>query len=277
MTRLVPLALGAVASLAVAACGSSSASTGAAPSSSASQRAGRDGGFRRNVAAGELVRISGTSLLLNTQTGDVTVDYSASTPITRTRTGTVAEITPGSCINATGQRDSSGMLTASTVVLNSMVNGTCTGPGGPGGFSGDRSPGASPGFRLRTPPPGAPAIAFARGAVTAVSGTSVTVSQPSGSTVTITVPTTVRVTVAEVGSSSDLVIGACVLANGPKNSAGAVQARSLTIFPAGASGCTSGPGGGRGFFGGGRGGGGGGFGGGGGAGSDGAGAGGDGA
>jgi len=254
MTRLVPLALGATAMLAVAACGSSTSASATGARSSASPQNGRGNGFRRDATAGELVRITGTSLLLNTQTGDVTVDFTSSTPVMKTRTGTVADITAGTCVNATGQRDSAGLLTASTVIVNATTNGTCANPDfGGGGFQ--RSPGASP-FPSRSPRPGVPPMAFARGEVKQVSGTSVTLAQMTGSTVTITVPTTVRVSVVLAATTADLGVGDCVLATGAKNSAGVVTARSLSVVPPGPSGCFTGGGGrfGRGgFFGGGAG------------------------
>jgi hypothetical protein len=257
MTRILPLALGTTALLAVAACGSNTSASTTGVRSSASPSGDRGNNARRNAAAGELVRITGTSLLLNTQTGDITVDYSGTTPITKTHTGTVADITAGDCITATGQKDASGALTASSVLLSSKVNGSCAGPGGAGGFAGpgaDLSPGASP-RPSRSPRPGTPPPAFARGEVQTVSGTSVTIAQVQGGTTTITVPTTVRVSVTDSAAASDLQVGDCVLATGPRNSAGVVTARSLNIVPAGPSGCFTGGGfggfGGRGFGGGG--------------------------
>jgi hypothetical protein len=249
MKRLLPALVGAAATLAVAACGSNtSASTTAAKSTATPQPGGGQGGFRRNGASGELVRITGTSLLLNTQTGDVTVDFSSTTPITRTHTGTVADIITGMCIVATGQKDAAGTITAANVLLSAAVNGSCS-LGGLGGF-GDRSPGASP-QALRTPRPGTPPIAIARGTVAGVAGTSVTISQVAGGAVTVDVPTTVRVAVADSVSASALSIGDCVLAQGPKDSSGTVTARSITVLPPGPSGCFTGGGGRFGFGGGG--------------------------
>jgi hypothetical protein len=69
------------------------------------------------------------------------------------------------------------------------------------------------------------------------------------------------VTTSTVIQATALQTGECVTAVGPKNSAGTVAARALTITPAGANGCTLSFGGGR-FGGGGGGGFGGGFGGG---------------
>lgn len=258
MMRAIPAAAGLTAALALAACGSgTNATTTGAKSTPTAQPSGGPNGFRRNAAAGELVQITGTSLVLNTTTGDVTVDFTGSTPVTRTHTGTVADITTGSCILASGQKDATGTVTASTVVVNATVSGSCQGPG-LFGNGGQRSPGASPRPSF-SPRPGTPPIAVARGQVTTVAGTAVTVKQPDGTSTTITVPTTVHVSVVQLAATSDLSVGDCVLATGPRNSAGVVTARSLNIQPAGPSGCFTGGGfgfgfGGRGFGGGGGGG-----------------------
>ena len=261
MMRAIPALAGAGAALALAACGSgSSASTTGARSTPTPNPGGANAGFRRNGAAGELVQLGATSLVLNTTGGDVTVDFTGSTPVTRTRTGNVADITVGTCITATGSKDAGGMLTAANVGLSAKVNGSCERAGLFGGGGGARSPGASPRPTF-SPRPGTPPAAFARGEVTAVAGTTVTVLQMTGGSTTVTVPTTVRVAVSESATTSDLSVGDCVLASGQKNSAGVVTARSLNIVPAGPSGCFTG--GGAGGFGGFRaGGGGGGFGGG---------------
>ena len=260
MMRAVPAVAGLAATLAVAACGSgtSASTTGAktTPSPSGGANAARRGG-----AAGELVKIGNSSLVLNTQSGDVTVDFTGTTPVSKTRTGTLADVTTGMCITATGQKDSAGNLTVSMVVLNAKVDGSCQGGFGFGGGNGggtDRSPGATPRPSF-SPPPGTPPVGLVRGEVPAVNGTAVTVLQTRTSTsTTITVPTTVRISVVDGATTADLSVGDCVAAAGPRNSSGVLTARSLNIVPSGPNGCFTGGGFGGFFRGGGRGGGGGG-------------------
>jgi hypothetical protein len=251
MNRLIKVATMVALGAAVAACGSAKAgsSTGASPSA----------GFRgANMADGTLVQVSDSTLVLSTTNGDVTVDFSSSTPISETSTGSYADIAVGSCISATGSKGTTGAITAAGVTISSPVNGSCTagafGGGSPGAF-----PSGRPNFTFRprpTPSGGGFAADFAsvRGMVTAVNVTAVTVQETSGTSQTITVPTTVKVSTTTTGSTSDLVQGACVAAIGAKDSSGAVTARSLMIEPAGPSGCfTGGSGfGGFGGFGGGR-------------------------
>lgn len=221
----------------VSACGQAGATTSSAtPSSSAPGRGARDG------AGGELVQVKGETLLLSGPNGDTTVMVSGSTTYLRISTGTVADIGPGVCITAAGPKDGSGVLAVATVRLSPKVNGSCpapqpsrvlpsgTAPAGPR-QGGNRS--------------------SVRGEVTAVAGMTVTIRDTSGQLTTISVPTTVRVVKTSPAAASDLSEGNCLLAVGSRSAAGVVSARTVSIVPAGPSGCASGAGFGRGGFGGG--------------------------
>jgi hypothetical protein len=264
MKRLIIIAGATAVVLALAACGSTAAgSTSSSSTTTTSNAAGArgPGGLARRGAAGELAQINGTSLILNTTAGDVTVDYTNTTTITQTKTGVLADVAPGSCVIATGTKDASGTLVASSVRLSQPVNGACTAGFGnrPPGANGTRpSPSGTP---RATPAPGQPVPAFAAGKVTGVNGTAVTLQPTTGAAQTISVPTTVTVAESSAASAADLSVGDCIQATGPKDSSGKVTATSLSIVPAGPSGCfTGGRGfGGGGFGGGGFGGGGGGF------------------
>ena len=201
------------------------------------------GGYGRfrdgNLTDGSVASLSGSTLVLSTSSGDVTVDFTSSTPISETGTGSVSDITVGSCITATGS-DASGTITASRVTVSAEVNGACpatsfTG-GNPGGFGGGR-----PNFTFAPRPSGGFISDFAslRGVVTAVSGTAVTVQPSSGSGQGIMVPSTASVSTTTTGSASDLVSGACVAAVGTRSSS-VVTASSLLIEPTGPSGCFTG-------------------------------------
>ena len=251
MNRIVVTALVSTAAVALAACGAAASAGSTSPRTSASTSP-RFGG--RNGASGELVQMNGTTLVVNSQTGDVTVVYSSSTTFQRTSTGTFADIVTGKCITATGQKDASGTLTASTVRLTDKVSGACSFGVGP------RAGG--PPTPRPSPPAGRPNFSFAGGEVKAVSGTAVTVVNSTGASPTVTVPTTVRVSKSSPAAASDLALHECIAANGARDASGKVTARTISIVPAGPSGCAAGVGRGGGGFGGG---GGGGFGGGGGA------------
>ena len=249
MNRILVLVT-AIAGLVAVACG---ATPTAASGASASPSPGRGGTAQfRNGATGQLVQVNGQSLILSAPSGDLTVSYSSSTTFTRTSTAVLADIVPGVCILATGQKDATGALTATTVRLSPKVASGCAAPGRLG-------PNASPpaGASPRPVPSGQPAAAFVTGEVTAAAGISITVLTTTNGSQTITVPTTAAVSTTVVGSPSDLRTGECLRATGARDSTGNVQATSITITPAGPSGtCATGFGGGGGF--GGRGGGGGG-------------------
>jgi hypothetical protein len=260
MKHLIVIVGGTAAALALAACGSGTAATSSSSTTSTSRPAGTGpGGVARRGAAGELAQINGTSLILNTTAGDVTVGYTTTTTITQTKTGVLADIVPGSCVVITGQKDATGTLVASSVRLSQPVNGACTagvGNRGPGAGTGTRpNPGGTP---RATPAPGQPVPSFAAGSVTAVNGTAVTVQPTTGAAQAVTVPTTVTVSESSAASPTDLTVGDCIQATGAKDSSGTVAATSLSIVPAGPSGCFTGGGaggfGGRGFGGGGSGG-----------------------
>lgn len=249
MLVLMALAL----SVAATACGSAATASNGA---SASPSPGRGGAQFRNGAAGQLVQVSGQTLILTGPSGDLTVTISSTTTFTRTSTAVLADIVPGLCILATGQKDSTGMLTASTVRLSPKG---ATGCGAAGRFGPNASPpaGASPPPQAspRPTPSGLPPMAFVSGEVTAATGISITVLTTTSGSQTITVPTTAAVTTTVVASATDLRTGECLRATGARDSAGNVQATTITITPAGPSGtCVTGFGGGGGGRGPGRGG-----------------------
>src|SRR5450759_4910448 len=236
---LVMVAL--TAGLVAAACGSAA---GAANTASTSPSPGRGAQFR-NGASGQLVQVTGQTLILTGASGDIPVTITTTTTYTRTSTAVLADIVPGLCIVATGQKDSAGVLTATTARLSPKTSSGCAAPGRVGPSP---SPGASPRPTPSGQPPQAP---FVSGEVTGAVGISITVMTASSGSQTITVPTVATVTRTLSASSTDLRTGECLRATGPADSSGAVQATSIAITPAGPSGtCTTGFGGG---FGGGRG------------------------
>jgi len=240
MNRFLPLL--AVAAFVLAACGSPASAAKSSPSPSGANAF-------RNGASGQLVQVNGQTLILTGPNGDTTVTVTATTTYSKTSIATLADITKGSCIVASGQKDAtSGAVTATNVRISPKAAASCSlGTFGPGA-----NPGATPpaGATPRPSPSAQPNAAFVTGEVTAVSGTSVTVKPATGGNQTITVASAATITDSAVVTETALQSGQCLRANGPRDSAGNVQATSITITPAGPSGtCTTG--GGRGGFGGG--------------------------
>jgi hypothetical protein len=215
-----------------AACGS-----GATAANSATSPTPNPGAQFRNGAAGQLVQVNGQTLILTGPNGDLTVTMSSSTTFTRTSNAVLADIVPGQCLVATGQKDASGGLVAMTVRLSSKTAAGCAAPNRVG-------PSPSPGASPRPIPSGQPAQAFVSGEVTGAAGVSITVLTTGSGSQTITVPTTAAVTRMLAASAADLQTGQCLRANGARDSAGTVQATSIAITPAGPSGtCATGFGG----------------------------------
>jgi hypothetical protein len=222
--------LTAVAAAALTACGGLGAAPKTASSPSpASPSPGRGAGG--SAVSGKLVQLNGALLVVNEQAGDVKVSYDNSTMVLRTTAGSASDIAAGACVNATGQKDATGLLTADAVQVMLNMNGTCSRPGSAGGGGGSgqgRGSGA---------PPNVNAVS---GKVASFSGTSMTVQVASGSVVTVTVPDTARITRTESAAPGQLAVGQCVRANGQKDSAGTVKARVVSIVPAGPNGCPQG-------------------------------------
>jgi hypothetical protein len=236
----------AAATFVLSACGgTASASKSLAPASPGT------GNAFRNGAAGQLVQINGKTLILTGPSGDITVMFTTTTTFSKTSVGTLADIVRGSCVLATGQKDpTTGAITVTNVRLSPKTSTGCTTAGfAPGsGLGGGSARASAPraGATPRPTPSGQPNAAFVSGEVTAVSGTSVTVLTQAGGAQTITVQAAATVTNSAVVTQSILQDGQCLRAVGSRDSAGDVQATSITITPAGPSGtCTSGLGGGR--------------------------------
>ena len=189
------------------------------------------GGPQRGGASGQLVQINGDTLILTGANGDTTVTFTNSTTITKTSAATLADIAQGECIVASGTKDSSGLITATTVRLAPKGATGCASGGQ--GFS--PPAGASP----RPTPSGQPGMSILSGEVTAVSGTSITVLTSSNGSQLLTVPTVASVTLSSATTAASLQVGQCLRATGAPNASGTVEATSLTITPPGANGTCS--------------------------------------
>ena len=238
--RLVPAVIGGALVLLVAACGSSDNPTAAAPASSVPPSANRAGG---PAASGTVAALAQSSIeVQNPSAGQVTVNYSGNTTFTDRVSGTLADVTTGSCVlvSGTGQP-----LTAQTVEITpASANGCAAGFGGNGG--GARPQNGNTGRPSRTPrPSGTNAGDRAFGSVTAVSATGFTVRQDNRQTgattdVSVTVGSSTTYTKTQSADSSALKVGECVVATGQADDTGAVAAKTIAISLAGPNGCTGG-------------------------------------
>jgi hypothetical protein len=279
--RWVPILAGlGLVVLGVAACGGSAGNSAtpaatiassAAPSSSPSPSASQ-ATFPGIV--GTAAAVSGSSLeVQNPTSGQVTVTFTAGTPITDTVSVTAKDVTVGSCVTVVGKPSTTGSaatsVTATSVTISAPVKGNCTGAGGFGGGGFGRGGGGAgatprPSFTPRPRPTGSRGafgngtFGGANGKVTSVSASGFvveTMRRTAGSgTATETDVTVITSSASKylktvTASASALKVGLCITAVGTANSIGAVAARSIRISQPGPSGCVTGFGG-RGGFGG---------------------------
>jgi hypothetical protein len=224
---------------------------------------------------GTAAAVSGSSLeVQNPTSGQVTVTFTASTPITDTVSVTSKDVTVGSCVTVVGKPSAAGAaaksVTATSVTISAPVKGGCTG-GGAGGFGGGFG-GFGPGQGTASPRPsfsprprptgsrgafGNGTFGGADGKVTSVSATGFVVearSRTAGSGTATDTSVTVITTSASkylktvTAGASALKVGLCITAVGTPNSIGAVAARSIRVSQPGPTGCVTGFGG-RGGFG----------------------------
>ena len=237
---------------AATACASSgSTATPAAPSSSSPAPASTAAAFPGVV--GTAAAVSGSSLeVQNPTTGQVTVTFTASTPITETVAVTSKDVAVGSCVAVVGSPSATGAatrsVTAASVTVSAPVNGNCSGTGAFGGPRGTFSPRPSVSPRPRpSGSRGAFGSGFAGGAngtVTSLSASGFVVqgrnlASSAGTSITVTTTAATKyLKVVTVGPSA-LKVGQCITAAGPANSIGAVAARSIRISQPGPNGCVT--------------------------------------
>ena len=264
--------------LAATACGGSgttSTTPSAAPAAAASTPKPSSSAAAFPGVTGTAAAVSGSSMeVQNPTSGQVTVTFTTSIPITDTVSVTAKDVTVGSCVTVTDKPSTTGSaassVTATTVTISAPVKGSCTGAGGfgggfgGGGFGGTRPSGAPrPSFSARPRPTGSGgalgngAFGGANGKVLSVSATgfvvqarSRTAGSGTGTTTSVTVITNSasKYLKTVTATASALKVGQCITAIGTTNSIGAVAARSIRISQPGPSGCVSGFGG-RGGFG----------------------------
>ena len=173
-------------------------------------------------------------------TGHAKVSVSSSTAITEQATAPRSSLEVGACVAATGSRNAKGVVAADRITLSSAVEGQCTNGFGrrPGG---NRPPGARRPGTGTTPqrPPGGFAGAgnfgFAFGKVTAIKGSTLTVSGTRGTTkVTTTVSVSSKTRLEEtrkVGASA-VTTKLCAFVNGTSTDKGVtVEAQRVALTP----------------------------------------------
>ena len=215
------------------------------------------------AASGTIASILGQDLEVQGTSGQTTVDLTTKTAITATVPLDLRDITPGTCISATGTKAPAGKVDATLVTVTAAVKGSCVergGPGGGGGFRGSpgggfpRTTGTVP-ARFRTTN-----VFGAFGKVTKVSGSTITVEgisfagfggrpatgtakptkTPKASPQSVVVSSKTSYSKTEKVTAGALKVGECASAFGSTNDIGVVSATRLTVTQPVDGSCTSG-------------------------------------
>ena len=231
-------------------------------------------------ASGSVASITGTSMeVQSASAGQTTVNTTSSTTFSQTLAAAQSAVAVGECLTVTGTPAKSSKTTIaarSVSISQPSSSGTCTagagGAFGRGGFPGRGAQGGGgfPGGGTR--PPGGFAgrggangrgafaggsFAFANGKVTAVSGSSVSMSgtlrsglgqaaknkkasTPKTQKLTVTLSKSTTLSETQSTSFSALAVGDCVNAFGQTGSTGAVTAATVSIRSTGGQTCSTG-------------------------------------
>ncbi len=191
------------------------------------------GGAMRPVANGPVEKVEGNLITIKAQEGSVKVNVLDGTAIRKTVTAALTDVKAGENVVVTGERQSDGTVTASTVQLGAGGAGSIvefqTNPGAAQGRGGDAAAGAR--TRGGTPAAGGAAMmvrAMTNGTVESVEGTTMTVKTQDGSVkVKVADGTAIRKTVS-VGVG-DIKPGDNLVVTGERGSDGTITASNVQV------------------------------------------------
>src|SRR2546423_6476725 len=133
-----------LAAAALAGCGGlGSAAGNASGATSPSPSPGR--GAFGNAVVGQVVTLASNKMTVSDQGGNATVTYDSSTMVLQSGAGSLSDAATGTCVTATGQKDASGAVAATTLQVELNMNGNCAQPAGGFGAGQSPRPGGRPG------------------------------------------------------------------------------------------------------------------------------------
>ena len=216
-TRFGILALAGVATLSLAACGTSNKATPAQPASPTSPAVSTPAPANGNQrVAGLISSVAGDTIQVTQKSGTATVDFTPATKVSEVTAAGLPDVTAGNCVNIRPTRDNpqnGATITAAAVRISPAVNGQCAQP--------------------PQPPAGAPKHPPVQGTVASVAGNTITVNNTGGgaSQTTVTVSDKTRYTKEAAANSQAIAQGKCMTAQGTEGS-GALQATTIALRPA---------------------------------------------
>ena len=199
---------------------------------------------------GPVVSVSGSTFTITTSlspTGRSKVSDS-SAKVTEQTAAPRSSLKAGACVQATGSRNSKGVVAASRITISTPVGGSCT--NGFAGRGGNRPNGGTPPSGSRTPPPGGFSrggnFGFAFGSVTKVSGSTITVKgkkfgSSATQTTTVTVSSKTSLLHTATVKTSAITVKMCAFVNGTSTDKGVtVKATRIALTPETKGTCTNG-------------------------------------
>jgi Domain of unknown function (DUF5666) len=236
--------------LALAACGGSS-TPDAAPSA-ANANPGPPG------ATGTIATVAATSFeVQNARSGQVTVDFSGSTTITKTVQGSASDVAVGDCVtvapdmaNGNAPGTAAEPVAAAAVTISPAAAQGCR-PGA--GFAAGNGRNGGGGADMGARPSGGAQPSAANGAgggrrgrgtfgtVSAVSANGFTLQETSG-TATVTTSSSTMFLKTQTADKAALVVGQCATAVGQADDSGTVTATAISVRAPGPNGCVAGAG-----------------------------------
>lgn len=224
--RAPALALAVVLSALIAACGSGT-------------RTAHRPAPRPKVATlrGSLLRVRATTLVVRESAGTNTVRVTfapTATPIYAVTRVTAAAIQPGSCVAVRGDREATGTVVASALVVTSSVDDTC--PAGaeplpPPPVDSSRSPSPPPPLVSPSPPP-LPGPAVVSGQVLSLGGGALGIEPSQGDPQVVLLSRDVPVFFFQPSGRSALVLPSCVVVQGTRSRRG-LAAHRIVDWPPG--------------------------------------------
>lgn len=223
----------AVLTVALASCSSASTATSSqsAPATTqtapipSNQPSSSDGPGRfRPGASGTITQVSGSTITVNGQSGQVTVNVQANAVISKTVSATASDLEVGQTVSVVGIADANGVIAASQISVR---------PDNVGSPSFTPPAGVNPSPRATrpsgTPPGGFQGGNVAVGTIAALNGNTITVTNTQLQKTTVTIGPNTAIDQVVSGSQSDLKVGEFVSAIGNTDQNGNVQATFVTI------------------------------------------------
>lgn len=221
--RWWPAALAALLGALIAACGSGAPATHRRPHTTPQEATLR----------GALLQVRGTTLVVQEGAGPATVRVTfapMATPIYAVTSATPSAIQPGSCAAVQGERDASGLVAASGVVVASSVDDAC--PAGvepPPPRAADPGPSPSP-----TPPPASPGpgpVVFS-GQVLSLGGGAISIGAQQGDPQVVVLSPGVQLFLFQPSGPAALAVPSCVVVQGTR-SRNTIAAHRIVDWPPG--------------------------------------------